>query len=62
MASNRPVFQGKVNIKSLQVFALNLLRNSRLRDLILAENDEIDVQEFLMKMNLWLKLFRMEFS
>ena len=56
------VLRRKVNIRGLKAFVLKLPKNSRLRDLILAEDDEIDVQEFLSKMDLWLKLLRMEFS
>ena len=61
MAINESVLKHKVNIKGVKAFALDLPKNSRLRDLILSENDEMDVQEFLSKMDLWLKLLRMEF-
>jgi len=51
-----------VKIKRLRAFVFGLPRNSRLKEIILSEDDELEVQEFLVKMDVWLKLFRMEFS
>lgn len=62
MISERSVLRSKVNIKGLKAFALGLPTDSRLRDLILTEDDELDVNEFLAKMDLWLRLVRMESS
>jgi len=46
-----------LNIKSLKRFAYeHLPTNSTLRDLILAEPDQISAQEFLIKMETWLRL------
>ena len=58
MTSNRSI----CNIRVLKNYAVDLPKDSRLRDLILAEDDELDAEEFLAKMDLWLKLLRMEFS
>ncbi|MCD6241332.1 hypothetical protein J7K27_07440 [Candidatus Bathyarchaeota archaeon] len=52
---------GKVNIRSLRKFVDETFpRNSVLRELILGEPDQINVQEFLTKMKIWLRLLRME--
>ena len=51
----------KVNLKKLKEYALtNLPKNSHLRDLVLSEKDEIDAEEFVVKISMWLKLIRME--
>lgn len=53
----------RVNISNLKGFAMtNLQAAPALRDLILSENDEMTVEEFLAKMDVWLKLFRREVS
>ena len=52
----------KVNIDRLKAFSLELPRNSHLREIILAEKNDMDVNEFLLKMDLWMKLFKIEFS
>ncbi|MBS7658123.1 MAG: hypothetical protein ABIM42_08505 [candidate division WOR-3 bacterium] len=50
-------------MKSLKDFALNNLpKGSVLREVLLMEKDELEVNEFLIKMDVWLKLFKMEFS
>jgi hypothetical protein len=51
----------KIDIRRLKRFALeHLPRDSPLRDVLLAEEDELSVQDFLAKMDLWLKLLRRE--
>lgn len=51
--------KSRVNIKSLKLFAYEKLpEGSPLREVLLVENDEITVEEFLIKMDLWLKLSR----
>jgi predicted XRE-type DNA-binding protein len=53
----------QIKISDLKQFALaNLPATSSLRDLILAEKEELSVQEFLAKLDLWLRLFNKEFS
>ena len=46
---------GLVNIKSLKVFAAKL-SESVLKDLLLIEKDVLDTNEFLVKVDVWLKL------
>lgn len=62
MDKSRSVLKLKVSIKDLKTFALTLPKGSHLRDLILSEDDELGVDEFLSKMDDWLRLLRMEFS
>jgi hypothetical protein len=58
----RAKMQGRVRIRRLKEFASERLPGgSTLRDLILAEEDELAPEEFLAKMDLWLKMFRREF-
>ncbi|MEM2614459.1 MAG: hypothetical protein QXO15_09615 [Nitrososphaerota archaeon] len=53
----------RLSMKSLKDFALNNLpKGSVLREVLLMEKDELEVNEFLIKMDIWLKLFKMEFS
>jgi hypothetical protein len=53
----------KVRIVKVKEFAArNLPEASALRRLLLEERDEIDREEFLAKMDLWLKLLRVESS
>ena len=52
----------RVAIKRLKTYVLKLPKKSQLREIILTEEDELEIIEFLAKMNIWLKLFRMEFS
>ncbi|MEM3733276.1 MAG: hypothetical protein QXK81_07225 [Candidatus Bathyarchaeia archaeon] len=53
----------RLSMKSLKDFALNNLpKGSVLREVLLMEKDELEVNEFLIKMDVWLKLFKMEFS
>lgn len=50
-----------VNIKSLRKFANDKLPwNSILRELLLSESDLMDAEEFLVKMEVWLRLLRIE--
>jgi len=52
-----------VGIAGIKRFAeRNLPSDSILRHLLLEEKDRMDRSEFLAKMDLWLRLFRMEFS
>lgn len=47
----------RVDIRRLKSFAFQRLpRNCPLRDILLAERDELEVSSFLAKMELWLKL------
>lgn len=51
----------KINIKSLRKFVDDkFARDSVLRDLILGEPNQIGVEEFLAKMEIWLRLLQME--
>lgn len=51
----------KVNLKKLKVFAFEKFsKNCPLRDVLLAERDLLDVHEFLIKLDVWLKLLRRE--
>jgi len=53
----------KVKTGGLKDFAnTHLPEGSKLRYLLLGEKDEIDVDAFLARMDLWLRLLRMEFS
>ena len=53
------MLEGKVNIKTLKTFVFeNLPAQCTLRDLILAEPDQLTAQEFLIKTEIWLKLLR----
>jgi hypothetical protein len=57
----RAKMQGRVRIRRLKEFASERLPGgSTLRDLILTEEDELAPEEFLAKMDLWLKMFRRE--
>ena len=51
-----------VDVRRLKDFALRLPRAAVLRDLLLTEDDELDVKEFIVKMDLWLKLLNRESS
>ena len=52
--------RGKVVvIKALKAFALEKFpTDCALRDVLLAERDKLDVNEFLAKMDIWMKLLR----
>lgn len=53
------MLEGKVNIKSLKTFVFeNFPARCTLRDLILAEPDQMTKQEFVIKVGVWLKLLR----
>ena len=62
MAISRYDLRRRVNLRGLKDFTISSPKNSHLRDLIIAVNNELDVDEFFAKMILWLKLIRMEFS
>ncbi|MDI6819862.1 MAG: hypothetical protein QMC89_03040 [Candidatus Hodarchaeaceae archaeon] len=50
-----------MNLKPLKKFALERLpKESSLREVILAESDEITTQDFLAKVDVWLKLAESE--
>ena len=53
----------KVNLKKLKEYALtNLPKKSLLRELILSEKEDLDAKEFVIKIDMWLKLLRRESS
>ena len=47
-----------IEIRRLKDFALKLPPNSPLRVVLLLEDDELDVQTFLARMPVWLRLLR----
>jgi len=47
-----------INIKPLKIFALNKLPNCSLKYLLLIEDEKLDVQTFLARMPVWLRLLR----
>jgi hypothetical protein len=48
-----------INIRTLKQFAYELLpKESPLRDLLLTEKDELPADEFIIKLEIWLKLLR----
>jgi len=52
---------GQVSIVSLKEFAKNrLARDSSLLEVLLAEPDELEVNAFLAKVGIWLRLLRRE--
>lgn len=51
----------KVDIRRLREFAFTQLpKNSALRDILLAENREIDASTFLARVPIWLRLSRLK--
>lgn len=59
------VSRGTPTLKTsrLKEFAISALpEGSALRNVLLSERDEVDVDEFVAKMDVWLRLLRMEFS
>ena len=48
----------KVNIKPLKAFALEKLPDCALKDLLLADQDFLNVHEFLVKTQIYLRLLR----
>ncbi len=51
----------EVNLKRLKQFAFDTLpKTSPLRDILLSESDQISNNDFIAKMDLWLKLFSSE--
>jgi len=51
----------KINIRRIKEFAMaKLPKGSALRDVLLSESDDMDVNDFLAKMEIWLKLLRRE--
>jgi hypothetical protein len=53
----------KVTIRALKEFASERLpKGSALRDLLLTEKDELTAEEFLSKMDVWIRVFNWEFS
>jgi len=51
----------KLSTKALKIFAEQNLTGT-LREVILLEKDELEPQEFLAKVEIWLRLLRMEAS
>ena len=49
-----------VDIRRLKAFALSLPREATLRDLLLTEEDQMNTDEFLAKMDIWLKILKTE--
>jgi len=53
----------RILTRQLKDFALEKLpKGSALRDVLLAEDDELDAEVLLAKADVWLKLFKQEFS
>jgi hypothetical protein len=53
----------KIGIRRLKEFAFSELPNgSVLREILLSEHDELDLYEFLAKVEIWLKLARRKAS
>jgi len=51
----------EVNLKRLKQFAYDTLpKTSPLRDILLSESEHISKNDFLAKMNVWLKLLNVE--
>lgn len=51
----------RLDIRRLKDFAMrNLPEDSKLRTLILSERDELSIEEFLVKMGVWLRLLTLE--
>ena len=45
-----------IDIKPLKEFAYNLPKSSVLREILLSEKDQLTTEEFVSKMEIWLKL------
>jgi len=55
-----PTLHSKINIRKLKYFAsIKLPHNSPLREVLLSEKDHLTVDEFLHKLDVWLKLCRL---
>lgn len=53
----------RVSMRKLKDFAFEKMpKSSPLRDLLLAEDDELDAEAFFAKTDVWLKLLKREFS
>jgi hypothetical protein len=53
--------KGKINISKLKQFALESLRpNSVLRDILLSQDDELEIQIFLARLPLFLELSKVQ--
>jgi len=51
----------QLNIKALKTFAIEKLpKSSTLRDILLSEPDQIPQTEFLIKLDIWTRLFNLE--
>lgn len=52
-----------LNIRKLKLFAFEKLpKQSLLREIILSEPDELDAHEFIVKVDVWLKLLKREYA
>ncbi len=53
----------RIDLRKLKAYALDSLHlGSPLRDLLLAQRDELDACDFVAKVDDWLKLLRLEFQ
>lgn len=53
----------RVNLRGLKEYvSTNLPKKSLLRELILSEKEDLDAKEFVIKIDMWLKLLRRESS
>jgi hypothetical protein len=48
-----------INIRPLKTFALQLPKDQALRDILLAENEELDLFTFLARLPIWLQLSKL---
>jgi hypothetical protein len=56
----KPIYRA-VNINGLKLFAAESLPgNSRLRDVLLSERDQLTANDFLAKMDVWMRLLNIE--
>ena len=61
MSENQLASTGRVDMQKLKMFALEKLPiKSSLRDVLLCERDEMQADEFIHKLSIWLKLCRRE--
>lgn len=59
MDTRQTEFRKMVDIRSLKDFALQKLPDGLLRDDILSRPDEIDAEEYLADVRVWLRLLRL---
>ena len=62
-SENFPLKTSTLKTSRLKEFAISALpEGSALRNILLGEMDEVDVDEFVAKIDIWLRLLRKEFS